>query len=110
MYNYHRNSTYNSINFTLIVQSHNICNKSIFITHSHYTDCRITNNHPRIFYEHLIQLPITGRFSKLGLLTLNRVKNNRALLKVRSPIKIQSTPCPGLGQLLTLTGYNILLT
>ena len=36
---------------------------------------------------------------------LNRFNNNRAIFKVRLPIKIQSTPCPGLGKLLTLTGY-----
>ena len=93
-----------------IVQSQNNLLKSIFITHPHNIDCRITNNHPCIFYEHLVWLPITGHFSKWGLLTLNRVNNNRALFKVRSPIKIQSTPSPSLGQLFTLTGYNSVLT
>ena len=41
---------------------------------------------------------------------LNRVNNNRALFEVRSPIKIQSTPHPGIGQYLKLNGYSSALT
>ena len=91
-------------NFTIIVR------KSILITHPHNIYCRITNNPLCIFYDHIILLTITGRFSKWGLLALNRVNNNRALFTVKSPIKIQSTLLPGLGQSLTLTWYSSGLT
>ena len=84
--------------------------KPTSITHPCDFDCRITNNTPCIICEHLIRLPITGRFSKLGLIALNRVNNNRDIFKVRSPIKIQSMLSPGIGQLITLTGYSSGLT
>ena len=58
-----------------------------------------------MFYKHLIGLTIT-----LDLLALKRVNNNRDIFEVSSPIKIQITPHPGLGQSLTLTGYNSVLT
>ena len=57
----------------------------------------ITNNPPCIVYIHLIRLKITGRFLKWFFPALNRVNNNRAVFGVRSPIKIHSTPRPGLG-------------
>ena len=40
------------------------------------------------------------------LRALNRVNNNRAIFEVKSPIKIQIMPCPGLGKFITLTGYS----
>ena len=36
----------------------------------------------------------------------NMVTNNRTILEVSSPIKIQSTPRPGLVQSLIPTGYS----
>ena len=81
--------------------------KKISITHPLNIDCRITNNPLCIVYEYLIWSPITGRFSKWGLLVFNKVNNNRALFGVSLPIKIYSTPRSGPGQSLTLTGYSI---
>ena len=84
--------------------------KSISITHSLDFDCIITDNSLCIVYEHLIGLKITGRFLWWGFLALNRVNNNRAVFEVRSPIKIWSTPRPGLGKSITLTGCISVLT
>ena len=80
------------------------------ITHPIDFCCIITNNRPCIVYEHLIWLQITGCFFKLGLLVLNRVNNDRALFEVSFPTKIQSTPRPGIGKSLTLTGYSSVLS
>ena len=79
--------------------------KSILITHPLYFDCIITNNPPCIVCLQLIWLKITERFWKTGLLAHNKVNNTRALFEVKLPIKIQSMPHPGIGQLLTLNGY-----
>ena len=86
-------------NFTKVVI------KSITITQTRDIYFRITNNTTCIFYKQLIQLPITGRFSKRGLLALNRLNNNRAIFKVRPLIRIQRMLCPGIVQYLILTGY-----
>ena len=80
--------------------------KSISITHPLNFPCRLTNNLPCIIYEHLIWLTITGHFLKWGFLAINMVNNNRVILEVRPPIKIQSTPRRGIGKLLTLNGYS----
>ena len=80
--------------------------KSISITNPINFYWRITNNHMCIVYEHFIQFPIIGHFSKQSLIELNRVNKNRALFKMMSPIKIQNIPCPGLVQLLTQTGCS----
>ena len=37
---------------------------------------------------------------------LNMINNKRALFEVRSPIKVPSTPRPGIGQSLILTGSS----
>ena len=84
--------------------------KSILSTHLIDIDCSITNNPPCIVCEHLIWLPIAGLCLEWGFLELYRVNNNRALFKVRLPIKIQIMPRPGLGKLLTLTEYSSGLT
>ena len=80
--------------------------ESILITHLCNIDCRISNNPPCIVYEHLIRLPIKRLFPKWGLLALNRVNNNINIFEEMSSIIIQSRTRPGLGQLLTLTGYS----
>ena len=110
MYDYHHSSIYNRRKCPYIVQSCENCNKSISITHPTYFYFIITNNDPFILNEHLIWLPITERFLKLGLIALNMVNNNRALFIVISLIKKKSTPCPGLRQSLTLNGYSSGLT
>ena len=66
---------------------------------------RITNNPSCIIYKHLIRLPITEHFLNWGLIALNRGNHYGVIFRVISPIKIKSTPHPGLQQLLTLTGY-----
>ena len=86
-------------NVSFVVQSHKSWNK-MNINHLTYQFLLYNNQSPSVYcYEHLIQLPITQRFSKLGLLALNVVKNNRTIFVERSRIKIQST-------LITLFGYN----
>ena len=94
----------------LVDQYHINYLKSISITHPINFDLRITNIPMCIVYEHLIWLPITRRFLMWGLLALNRLNNNRCILKFRSSIKIQSTPRLGLGKIITLTGYSSVLT
>ena len=69
-------------NFTKVVI------KTISIVHPRDIDCILANNPPCIVYEHSTLLSITGVFSKLGLISLNRVNNNRVLFGVMSPIKI----------------------
>ena len=84
--------------------------KSISITHPLNVEGRITISPPCFVYVDSILLTLTGRYSKRGLLVLNRVNNNREIFEVSSLIKIQSTLRTGLGQYLTVTGDSSVLT
>ena len=107
MYNFHHSSIYNTMKCTLhCLTSQTFVLISIPITHHWSIDGIIPYNLLCIVYEHLLWLPKTESFSKEGLLALNMVSNNRTPFKVRSTIKIQSSPHPYLGQSLTLTGYS----
>ena len=111
VYNYRYSSIYNirKMHIQLFNFSIHVI-KSISITYPRDIGCIITNNTLCIVYKHVILLPTRRQFLKQVLLSLNRLNNNRALFKARSPIKILSKPYPGLRQSLTLIGYSTVLT